>query len=179
MADSNYQHEDLRLITHPNWGAIWAGMFSFLAIWSVFGTLGLSIFASAANPNSSEPIAGMSVGMGVWAVVLTIIAMFVAGRITGQLAGITNSRDGMVHGMVMFGLSVAATLLIAVIGGNAIGNTQVTGTAHNSYLLTVIANLGWALFAALFLGWLAAMGGASTAHKELAHPAIQQQVRHA
>ena len=29
------------------WGAIWAGVFIFTAIWVVFGTLGTAIFASA------------------------------------------------------------------------------------------------------------------------------------
>jgi hypothetical protein len=155
-------------------------MFTFVAIWSVFGTLGMGIFASAANPSSSEPIAGMSLGMAIWAIVWTIIAMFVAGRVTGQWAGITNSRDGMVHGMVMFGLSISAALLLLVIGGaNAFGNAPVEGSSHSSYVLTIFSNLGWASFVSLFLGWLAAMGGASTSHKEISHPVVQQQVRHA
>jgi hypothetical protein len=181
MADVNYEVEGVRVVAHPNWGAIWAGMFTFVAIWSVFGTLGMAVFASAANPNTSEPTAGMSVGMAVWAIILTIIAMFVAGRVTGQLAGIANSRDGMVHGMVMFGLSIAAALVLFVIGGfNAFGTTPVQGATHSPYVLTAFADLGWMSFVALFLGWLAAMGGASTAHKEIAHrPLPQQQVRHA
>lgn len=179
MADLGYQSENVRVAAHPNWGAIWAGMFTFVAIWAVFGTLGLGLFASAANPSAPEPIAGMSVGMAVWGIILTIIAMFVAGRVTGQLAGINNSRDGMVHGMVMFGLSIAAALLLVVIGGNALGSTQVDGTTHSPWVLTIFSDLGWVLFVSLFLGWLAAMGGASTAHKEISHTAIHQQVRHA
>jgi hypothetical protein len=177
MADLNYQGENVRVVAHPNWGAIWAGMFTFVAIWSVFGMLGLGIFSGSANPNAAEPIAGM--GMAIWGVILTIIAMFVAGRITGQLAGITNSRDGAVHGMVMFGLSIAAALVLVVIGGNAFGSTQVDGSTHSAYVLTIFSDLGWALFAALFLGWLAAMGGASSAHKEIAHRMTLQQQQHA
>jgi hypothetical protein len=179
MADLNYRNENAPVVAHPNWGAIWAGMFTFAAIWSVFGMLGLAIFASSANPNTSEPIAGISVGMAVWGVILTIIAMFVAGRVTGQLAGINNSKDGAVHGMVMFGLSIAAALVLGVIGGNAFGSTEVNGATHSAYLLTMSSGLGWSLFLALFLGWLAAMGGASTAHKEIARPAFQQQVHQA
>ena len=77
-------------------------------------------------------------------------------------------------GMVMFGLSVAAVLLLVVVGGSAFGGTEVSGT-HNAYLLGMSADLGWGLFVSLFLGWLAAMGGASTAHRELPHTAVQQQ----
>jgi hypothetical protein len=146
-----------------DWGAIWAGVFTFIAIWSVFGLLGMAIFASAANPQSVRPMTGMSVGMGIWAIVLTIIAMYVAGRETGRLAGVTNRHDGLVHGMIMFGLSVVATLVITVLGGNSLtGGVGVQGSAHNPYLLDVFSGLGWIGFLSLFLGWLAAMGGAST-----------------
>lgn len=180
MADMHYEDDRVPVVTRPNWGAVWAGMFTFVAIWSVFGTLGMAIFANAANPSSSEPIAGISLGMAVWAIILTIIAMFVAGRVTGQLAGITNSRDGMVHGMVMFGLSIAAALLLLVIGGaSAFGNAPVEGSSQTTYLLTTFSNLGWTSFVLLFLGWLAAMGGALTSHKEIRHGVVQQQVRHA
>ena len=176
MSDLNYSQENVTVSSRPNWGAIWAGMFTFVAIWSIFGTLGAGIFASSANPNAAAPIAGMNIGMAVWSVILTIIAMFVAGRVTAQFAGITNSRDGMLHGMVMFGLSVAAVLLIVVVGGSAFSNTEVGGTAHNAYLLGTFADVGWGLFASLFLGWLAAMGGASTAHREFSHRAVEQHV---
>ncbi len=175
MSELNYAQENVRVSSRPNWGAIWAGTFTFVAIWSVFGTLGAGIFASSANPGAASPIAGMNVGMAVWSVILTIIAMFVAGRVTAQLAGITNSRDGMLHGMVMFGLSVAAVLLIGGIGGSAFGRTELAGITHNAYLLGVSADLGWGLFVSLFLGWLAAMGGASTAHREFSGATVQQQ----
>jgi hypothetical protein len=177
MADVSYGRDELAVVSHPNWGAIWAGMFSFLEIWAVFGTLGFSIFAGSASPNVAHPVIGMSVGMGVWAVILTIIAMFVGGRVTGELAGISNARHGMMQGMIMFGLSVAAALLIVTMGGNAVDTTAVpAGTAHSSYLLTVLADLGWTTFVALFLGWLAAMGGASSAHREPRQTVVQQRV---
>ena len=150
--------------TRPNWGAIWAGAFTFFAIWSVFGVLGMAIFASAANPNSANPVSGMRAGIGVWTVVLTIIAMFVAGRVTGRLAGIANWRDGMTHGMIMFGLTVIGTLVLLSQGAviMAAAPTGAEGGVHSAYLLTVFGDIGWAGFAALLLGWLAALGGASS-----------------
>lgn len=164
MADLTYRNEAVLLPRgRTDWGAIWAGMFTFLSIWSVFGLLGLAIFASAASPAAARPVLGMSVGMGVWSIILTIIAMYVAGRETGRLAAVTNRHDGLIHGMVMFGLSVAATLIITTLGGAALsGGTGVNGTANSPYILTVFADLGWIGFVALFLGWLAAMFGASS-----------------
>lgn len=143
-----------------NWGAIWAGMFTFIGIWSVFGLLGAAIFASSANPNAARPISGMGWGMSIWAIVLTIIAMWFAGMQTGRVAAADSRSDGVWHGMTMFGLSMAAVLLIVLLGGMG-----VTGTAESavrsSYFLDVISGLGWAGFLSVFLGWLAAMGGAS------------------
>ena len=176
MADVSYPGESVQVISRPNWGAIWAGMFTFLAIWGVFETLGLGIFASPAN--ATQPATGVNVGIGIWTIILTIIAMFVGGRVTGQLAGIVNTRDGMMHGMVMFGLSVAAALVLVVIGGGAAAGAQAPGTVHNAYLFTILSGMEWAFFAALFLGWLAAMGGASSAHKRLVQPGIQREVVH-
>lgn len=171
--DVNYRNENV-IVTRPNWGAIWAGMFTVIAIWSVFGMLGAAIFSSAANPNVLSP--DIKVGMAIWGVILTIIAMFVGGRVTGQFAGPANSR--WTHAMVMFGLSVTAALML-VIGGNFLGNIQVTEATHNAFLLGVFSELGWPLFVALFLGCLAAVGGATTAHREIAYRALQQQASHA
>jgi hypothetical protein len=153
----------LLLPRRTDWGAIWAGIFCFMAIFSVFGALGVAIFASNANPNVNAPVLGQSIGMAIWAIVLTIIAMYVAGRETGRLADVRTRHDGLVHGLIMFGLAVVGVILLVSIGGSAIaeGNT-VTGSTHSPYALTVVADLGWAGFVALFLGWLAAMFGASS-----------------
>lgn len=160
--------------TGMNWSAIWAGVFTFVAIWSVFGVLGMAIFASSANPNAQQPVSGMSVGMGIWAIILTIIAMYVAGRVTGKFARLTSRNEGVNHGLVMFGLSVVATLVLTTLGGAALsGGAGVSGTAHSSYVLGVFANLGWIGFVSLFLGWLAAMGGAASGSHS--SPAVVQK----
>lgn len=143
-----------------DWGAIWAGMFSFIAIWSVFGSLGLAIFASTATPTANHPVTGMAWGMGIWAIVLTIIAMYVGGRVTGHLAGLTRRQDGMLHGQIMFGLSCVAALILAVLAGNSL--TGGTGAAATAQSYAVVSGMGWAGFIALLLGWFAALGGATT-----------------
>jgi len=173
MASSTYRNEAL-LVAQPrtNWGAIWAGLFASVAIWSVFGLLGEAIFASSASPNAAHPVTGMSVGLAIWAIILTIIAMYVGGRITGDLAGVSARGQGAIYGTAMFGLAVIATILVVVMGGTALsGDTGVQAGAHSPYMLTVFADLGWAGFIALLLGWLGAMGGAVHAVKSAARPA--------
>ena len=163
MADLTYRNEAL---ASPwgcaAWGAIWAGMFSFIAIWSVFGMLGEAIFASSANPNAAQPVSGMSVGMAFWSVILTIIAMYVAGRVTAHLSGVIDRTSRIMQGMTMFGLSVMAVIATLILGGTALsGASGLAGGTHSPYMLTIFSDVGWIGFACLFLGWLAAMGGAA------------------
>lgn len=173
--------ENVNFFNHPNWGAIWAGMFAFLAIWAVFGTLGVGVFASSANPNAVQPVLRMNVGIGAWFDILTIIAFFVAGRITGWLAGTNTAQDGAIYGLVMFGVATAAAVVLVSIGGTALDVMRVQGGVHSAYELSAFSYLGWTSFVGLFLGWLAAMAGASSAHKALPRPrpAVHPQVRHA
>lgn len=157
MADLTYRSEN-RLSTrgHTDWSAVWAGMFTFIAIWSVFGFLGYAIFASA-------PGAGLSLAMGVWSVILTAVAMYIGGRQTGKFAELSGRFDGAMHGMIMFGLSVVAVILLTVYGGILFTSTVAAPQmAHQPYLLSVFGGSGWLAFAGFFLGWLGAIVGAST-----------------
>lgn len=184
MAELTYRSENTTSrASRTDWGAIWAGVFTFVAIWSVFGLLGIAIFASVGNSDAANPLVGMSLGMDIWAVVLTIIGMYVAGRETGRLAAVGNRHDGLIHGMIMFGLSVMAVVLLAVVAGTNSGSSLSGGTGlidgmHSRYLSGLSVNLGWTGFLSMFLGWLAAMGGASTAVQHKSQPErTAQQIR--
>jgi hypothetical protein len=172
MADLAYRNEAYIARQGTDWGAIWAGMFTFMAVWSVFGALGLAIFVSNASPNAAAPVTGQSYGLGAWVIILTIIAMYVAGRETGRLAAVQTRHDGLIHGMIMFGLSVVGAIVLVSIGGSALsGGTGVNGSVSSPYILRVLAELGWMGFIALFLGWLGAMFGASSGVGHKAQPA--------
>jgi hypothetical protein len=183
MADIAYRNDTV--VYGParvSWGAIWAGVFTFSAIWAVFGALALAIFASNANPNATAPVTGQSVGMAIWSIILTIIAMYVAGRETGRLAAVTTRHDGLIHGMIMFGLSVVSAVILTALAGAVLsGGNGIQGTsAHNGYVLGVFADLGWSGFVALLLGWLAAMGGGSQGvAKKIEPPANVRDIRSA
>jgi hypothetical protein len=160
MADLAYRNDLSRSISGPNWGAIWAGMFAFLAIWSVFGLLGEAIFASAATPNGNAVGNGIGWGMSIWAVILTGIAMYVAGRVTTHFSGAANRSDAMLAGQTMFGLSAAAVAILVLLTGAAITGGNGT-SASEPYAVHTLTTVGWAGFAAFFLGWICAIGGAT------------------
>lgn len=133
-----------------NWGAAWAGVFIFAAIWATFEMLGVAILGTNSINNS-----GINAGTAIWTIVLTLIAMYVAGRETGRLAQTVERIDAVMHGMMMFGLSVVSMLVIAELG------TGMSSGGLNPYLLNLSPAMRWTIFASLILGWLAAMLGAS------------------
>jgi hypothetical protein len=169
MATVAYGNEGFVATRHTNWSAIWAGMFTFAAIWSIFGVLGEAIFTSSANPHAGAPVSGMSIGMGVWAVILTIIALYFGGRVTGGMAAVISRGEGATYGTVMFGLSVIATLVVMLLAGAAApaGGVNETAGSHSAYMFSMLSEMGWIGFFSLFLGWLAAMGGAASAVKAI------------
>jgi hypothetical protein len=173
MGESSATLELVTGQTRFNWSAIWAGVFTFFAIWFVFGVLCLAIFAGTAS---------FTLAMSVWGIILTLIAMFVAGRATGALSGVTTAAEGMLQGMVMFGLAVTSALVVLVLGVNALGAITLGGpavsaaaAAHTS-VVSFFTQYGWALFVGLLLGWLGAMSGASSAHKALPHAAVPHEM---
>ncbi|MGA7293275.1 MAG: hypothetical protein WBW53_22560 [Terriglobales bacterium] len=173
MADITYQPETRTSFQGSNldWSAIWAGLFTFISIWSVFGLLGYAIFASAA----AQPMRGASIGVGIWAVILMIVAMYIAGRATGRLAGLDGRSDALIHGLVMFGLSVSAVLVLTMSGRLLFISLLSANRFVGANLPGILGHSGWFAFFALFLGWLAAMGGAVSGVKPKA--ALPSNVR--
>jgi hypothetical protein len=157
MSDLSYKvpASDLA-IRRTNWGAIWGGTFVFMAIWSVFAALGFAIFNSAASLRAAPGTYGINVGMTIWLIVLTAIAMWFAGQETGRIAGVTNRHDALVHGLIMFGLSVVGLAILAARGGALLDiGTGVNGVVHTTYFLPSLPV--WAGVASLrsfSAGWL-------------------------
>lgn len=112
--------------------------------------MGVAIFAS---PDTH----GMSGAMAIWSIILTIIAGYVAGRQTSRMAALKTRNDSLMHGMMMFGLSVVGGFVLFVIG-----STTTTTSLYPLLDLRLVMGTGWTSFIALLLGWLAAMGGGAT-----------------
>ena len=140
-----------------DWSAIWGGAFIFAAIWAVFESLALAIFGVPAATS------GTAAGMAVWTIILTIIAMYVAGIETGRLAGVGTRRDGLVHGLMMFGLSTVGAVVLTALAGAVLSYGAATiANAHSVWATGLTPGMAWTGFLSLFLSWLAAMGGASS-----------------
>jgi hypothetical protein len=56
MAEVTYRNENtIDRGPRTDWGAIWAGVFTFVAIWSVFGLLGIAALGRPGNPDAANP----------------------------------------------------------------------------------------------------------------------------
>jgi len=155
MADTSLPMQSTQPLMpgRTDWSAIWGGVFAFAGIWGVFESLAVAIFGMPVT------MSGMGVGMAIWTIVLTIIAMYVAGIETARLSGVVTRRDGVAHGMMMFGLSIVSAIVLTVLTAVVLNNGMgATAAGH----ITWTAGMGWAGFLSLFLGWLAAIGGASS-----------------
>lgn len=110
-----------------SWGAIFAGVVTFLALFIVFSTIGSAAGLGSLNFTSANPFSGLGTGSIVW-IVLTMLLSFFGG---GFVSGLAARRVGLLHGFVTW----AANLVVLVIfvtmilssllslAGNAIGAT--------------------------------------------------------
>ncbi len=99
---------------------------------------------------------GLGAGPGIWMIILSIIALYFGAKAASHLSGETRRLNGMYYGLVTFGLSIFASILIAsMVAGNA-------ANAPRTLLDLGAANAVW-LFVTLILGGIAAgIGGAAS-----------------
>jgi len=84
--------------------------------------------------------------------------MWVAGMETARLAGCSIRHDGIAHGLMMFGLTLMGAIAGMLLSATVLGSAAV----HDALSNGIAPGMVWTAFLSLFLGWLAAMGGAST-----------------
>lgn len=115
-----------------SWGSILAGVAIALSIQFLLNLLGVGIGASTINPNQGDtPGSGLAIGAGIWFAVSALISLFVGGWAAGRLAGVPNSKDGMLHGFTTWSLTTIVTLflLTSAIGGLIGGSASLLGKA--------------------------------------------------
>lgn len=148
-----------------SWGGIFSGAFMYIMIETTFGLLGAAIWSSASTPSAGVPTTPMSsTGFQVWMVVLSIIALYFAGRTSSKLLyGPADRNLGMYHGLVTFGLSIFTTILVIALAsaGTTIYTVAAATPARSANLAGYIGAGGeWWLFVAFILSGIAsAIGG--------------------
>ncbi|MDQ3195778.1 MAG: hypothetical protein M3Q32_05260 [Pseudomonadota bacterium] len=110
-----------------SWAAVLAGVILAMVTQLLLSMLGTGI-GSTVDPLQGETpgAATLGIGAGIWWAVSSLIALFIGGWVAAHLAGIPRKVDGVLHGLLTWGLS---TLIILYLLGTAVGS--VLGGAFN------------------------------------------------
>ncbi len=104
-----------------SWGAIFGGVVLVVAVQLLLSLLGAGIGLGTVNVNggTTPDASSFGIGAGVWWVVSGIIALGFGGYAAAWLAGIEIRWDGVLHGLVTWGI---ATLLTVYLLSSAVGS---------------------------------------------------------
>ena len=103
-----------------SWAAIFGGVILAVTVLLVLSLLGSGIGLSQVDVNAgTTPSAGnLGIGAGIWWIVSSCIALAFGGYVAAWLAGIEHRFDGVLHGLIAWGISM---LLILYLLSSAIG----------------------------------------------------------
>lgn len=105
-----------------SWGGIFAGLSSGLAIQLLLTLFGLAAGLSAVDPQSAEPVGRVPLMAGIWTGISLILSAFVGGYVAARMSGFSRLADGLLHGMVAWGLStVIFAYALTTSAGSLIG----------------------------------------------------------
>lgn len=126
----------LTTATRVSWGAIFAGVVIAIALQLVLGILGTGIGLSLVNPveGTTPGATGFGIGAGIYFLLTTIIALGAGGYAAARVAGVHDRFDGLVHGLVVWGVTLILTLylLTSAVGGIIGGAFRTVGTVASA-----------------------------------------------
>lgn len=115
-----------------SWAAIIGGVIMVVALQILLSTLGAGIGLGTVNTNAgtTPDASSMGMGAGIWWVVSSVVSLAFGGYVSAWLAGIELRWDGMLHGLITWGIATLLTIYLltsavgSIIGGgfHAMGN---------------------------------------------------------
>jgi len=100
------------------WGAIIGGWLVATGIASLLYVGGLALGFSAFDPNNAEATAkGIGMGTAGWMVLTWTVSLLLGGMFASWFDGRLDQTIGALHGVTVWGLSIAASGLLIALGG--------------------------------------------------------------
>lgn len=125
------------------WSSIFAATVIVLGVWLALHLFGVGVGLIAIDPNDLGSLRGVGIGVGIWSVIVPIIALFIGGLVAGRVAPTINTLNAVIHGAVVWALSILLTLLLVL---NALGmlarGVASTGSALASGASSAIGMMG-------------------------------------
>jgi hypothetical protein len=99
------------------WSAVWVGSLSALAVALIFGLVGIALGAHQLGPGQrilkwSE----FRLGALIFSVFGAFLAFVVGGWVAGRIAGFRRSEPAMLHGAIVWLITVPLLLVLAALG---------------------------------------------------------------
>lgn len=110
-------------LSHVVWGAIFAGAVIVMVSQLVLSLLGAGIGLSAIDTAQAESARTVGIGAMIWWVLSGIAAFYAGGWVAGRLSGFPWRTDGILHGLLTWGVTTLFLFLFltstigALIGG--------------------------------------------------------------
>ncbi len=124
-----------------SWGAIFAGVVIAVAVQLVMGILGTGIGLSMVDPveGSTPGATGFGIGAGLYWLITTVVALGAGGYAAARVSGVTEKFDALVHGLVVWGVTLIQTLylLTSAVGGIIGGAFRTVGAVAGAAGSTV------------------------------------------
>lgn len=134
MAQVEMERTAIVDMAHPamSWGAVIAGWLVAVGIAFLMYVAGLAMGFSAFDPHHVESAAkGIGIGACAWLVLTWVVSLLMGGMFASWFDGRDDQTTGAMHGVTVWGLSIAASGLLLALGmGGAIGSgASLVGTA--------------------------------------------------
>jgi hypothetical protein len=130
-----------RVLPRLSWGAIFAGVVLAVAVQVLLGILGTGIGLSMVDPveGTTPGAAGFGIGAGLYWLITTVVALGAGGYAAARVSGVTERFDALVHGLVVWGVTLILTiyLLTSAVGGIIGGAFRTVGTVASAAGSTV------------------------------------------
>ncbi len=127
--------------TRLSWGAIFAGVVIAVAVQLVLGILGAGIGLTMVDPveGTTPGAAGFGIGAGIYWLLTTVLALGAGGFAAARVAGVHERFDALVHGLVVWGVTLILTLylLTSAVGGIIGGAFRTVGAVAGAAGSTV------------------------------------------
>lgn len=91
-----------------SWGAIFAGVITFIAIFMTLALIGSAIGFGNLKLTTSNPLEGVGTGLMIWTIVMVVLSFLSAGFV----AGIAARKIGLLHGFLTWATSMLVIVLL-------------------------------------------------------------------
>ena len=122
------EHTHVRI----SWAAIIAGVILVIAVQLLLSMLGLGVGLGLVSPNTNgtPDASSFGIGAGLWWLVSSLVALALGGYVAAWLGGLATRFDGMLHGLVTWGIATLLTfyLLTSAVGGLIGGAFSMVGS---------------------------------------------------